>query len=160
MKITIAAVGRMKPSPEKELVTHYEERFVRASKQLGLGKLEIREVEEKRRIEGPERQALEADLLSETLPKGSTIIALDERGKQISSQAFADLLNRHLDSGTSDLAFAIGGADGLTAEFKKDAHQTISLGAATWPHMLARVLLTEQLYRAATILAGHPYHKN
>lgn len=160
MKISLIAVGKMKPSPEKDLVRHYQSRLQPVAKQIGIGSLDIREVEEKKPVEGRERQVREAQMLRDALPKGATVITLDERGKSLTSKEFAKLIDRHLAAGTSDLAFVIGGADGLTPELKAEADQAISLGAPTWPHMLVRVLLLEQIYRATTILTGHPYHKD
>jgi 23S rRNA (pseudouridine1915-N3)-methyltransferase len=155
MRVTIAAVGRLRAGPERELVDDYLRRFERAGRVNGLGPARVVEVEDRKRG-GP---ASEADLLRAALPGGSAIVALDERGKALSSPAFAELLQARADSGTRDLGFLIGGADGLADEVRAQACLLLSFGPMVWPHMLARVMLSEQLYRAASILAGSPYHR-
>lgn len=159
MKITVVAVGRARAGSQKSLTEHYCNRFDGLSGALGLAKLEITEVEEKRPIKGAERQAREATLLLDATPRHATVIALDERGKSLTSAEFAKLVANLRDTGTRDLAFLIGGADGFSSEIKSRASRALSFGPATWPHMLVRTMLAEQLYRAATIMAGHPYHK-
>ncbi|TNE37171.1 MAG: 23S rRNA (pseudouridine(1915)-N(3))-methyltransferase RlmH [Alphaproteobacteria bacterium] len=160
MKITLLAVGRGKNSPEQDLMARYFERFNALGASLGLGPISLIEVEEKRPIKGPERQRREAELLEKALPVGALRVALDERGKTPTSVEFADLLKRARDTGTPDLVFMIGGAYGFDREFLAAAQQKISFGKMTYPHMLVRALLAEQVYRAATILSGHPYHKD
>ena len=155
MRVQICAVGRLRKSAELDLITDYQTRFDRTGRPLGLGPLTLHEVEDKK---GGGMDA-EAALLSRAIPKGATLIALDERGKLMSSPDFASTLARYRDTGTQDLAFIIGGADGISPELRANAHQSLSFGKMVWPHMLARVMLTEQLYRAASILAGSPYHR-
>lgn len=133
----------------------YLARFGRTGRPLGLGPVEIREVEDRK---GGGRAA-EAALLDRAAPAGAARVVLDERGRMLSSPDFADMLARWRDQGRSDLAFLIGGADGLDPALRKGADMAISFGPMVWPHMLARVMLTEQLYRAAAILAGTPYHR-
>ncbi len=118
---------------------------------------QLREVEDKRGPTG--RVAREADLLLSALPKGATVVALDERGKALSSVELAHRLARWRDEGAGDIAFAIGGADGLDDAVRARADLVLSLGAMTWPHLMVRAMLAEQLYRAQQILAGHPYHR-
>lgn len=160
MKIYIIAIGKGKKSAEQELADKHLARFNAASKTLGFGATTIIEVEEKRPLKGAERQAREADLLRGVIPSGAEVIALDERGKPQTSAEFARWLASLRDQGTRDLVFLIGGADGFHQDFKNELPQKISFGSATWPHMMVRAMLTEQLYRAATILSGHPYHKD
>lgn len=155
MRVTILAVGRMKSGPEAELVGDYLERFSRTGRGLGLGPADLREVEDRK----GGGQAAEAKLLAEAMPRGAVVAALDERGKVITSPAFSDLLCRHRDDGARDMVFVLGGADGLTPELRATADLTLSFGKMVWPHMLARVMLAEQLYRAAGIAAGTPYHR-
>lgn len=159
MRVTILAIGRIKPGPEKDLIDDYKKRFDGAGSALGFSKLEIRELEVKKRVEGEERKRLEAQLLLEALPKGAFVIALDERGKTLSSKAFADLLAEKRDMSVPDLVFIIGGAEGLTDAVRQKAGKLMSFSPMTWPHILVRVMLNEQLYRGISILAGHPYHK-
>lgn len=120
--------------------------------------LEIVEVAERRKLTAAELKSRESDLLTAALPAGAVRIAMDERGKTLSSQNFADKLGAWRDQGR-DIAFLIGGAGGLAPEHRKNADLVLSFGAATWPHMLARVMLVEQIYRAQEILAGNPYHR-
>jgi len=155
LRVTLVAVGRLRGGPEAELVADYLARFDRTARPLGLGPARLVEVEA-RRGGGP---AEEAVLIDAALPKGAALALLDERGAQVTSPEFAALLRRLADSGTRDVAFAIGGADGLDPSLRGRAAHVISLGRMVWPHMLARVMLAEQLYRAAAILAGAPYHR-
>jgi len=149
------AVGRLRGGPEAELVADYLARFDRAARPFGLGPARLVEVEA-RRSGGPPEEAM---LIDAALPSGALLAALDERGTQFSSPEFAALLRRLADSGTRDLAIAVGGADGLAPELRDRARHVLSFGRLVWPHMLARVMLAEQLYRAAAILAGAPYHR-
>lgn len=155
MRITILAVGRLRAGPESLLIADYLARFDRTGRPLGLGPAQVVEVED-RRNGGP---AGEAALLNAALPRGACLVALDERGDTPDSPGFAAMLRREADSGTRDLAFAIGGADGLDPGLRDAATRRLSFGRMVWPHMLARVMLAEQLYRAASILAGSPYHR-
>jgi 23S rRNA (pseudouridine1915-N3)-methyltransferase len=155
LRVTIVAVGRLRGGPEAELVADYLARFDRTARPLGLGPARVVEVED-RRGGGP---AAEAALLLAALPKGATLAALDERGRTLSSPELAELMRRAADAGSRDLAFAIGGADGLDASIRDAADHRLSLGRMVWPHMLVRAMLAEQLYRAASILAGTPYHR-
>lgn len=151
MRITIAAIGKLKSGPHRDLAAHYIRRL--------RWPLVVREVEERRKLPPPELKAREAALLLAAIPKGATAVVLDERGTALSSPEFAKRLARWRDSGVADLAFVIGGADGLDDAVRRQAAFLLSLGPARWPHFLARGMLLEQLYRAETLLAGHPYHR-
>ncbi|PTQ74945.1 23S rRNA (pseudouridine(1915)-N(3))-methyltransferase RlmH [Celeribacter persicus] len=155
MKVHICAVGRLRKGPEATLIDDYTTRFDRTGRALGLGPLTISEVEDKK----GGGMAAEATLLERALPKGAVIVTMDERGQVISSPDFAEKLASWRDAGRSDVAFVIGGADGIDPDLRAQADFSISLGKMVWPHMLARAMLTEQLYRAASILAGSPYHR-
>lgn len=156
MRIVICAVGRSRPGALRIL---YEDYASRIDGTRLFGRVELREVEERRTLPAPELKLREGELLTAALPKGATIVALDGRGQSLSSEAFAARLGKWRDNGTADLAFVIGGADGLDKPIVEKASLVLSLGAMTWPHLLARAMLAEQIYRAATILQGHPYHR-
>lgn len=156
MRVHICAVGRLRGGPESTLITDYTTRFDRTGRALGLGPLSCIEVEDRK---GGGMTA-EADLLRRSVPKGALICCLDERGTVETSPKFAQRLGGWRDAGRSDVAFIIGGADGIAPELRNDADHLLSFGAMVWPHMLVRVMLTEQLYRAASILAGSPYHRS
>ncbi|MDT8326509.1 MAG: 23S rRNA (pseudouridine(1915)-N(3))-methyltransferase RlmH [Roseovarius sp.] len=155
MRIHICAVGRLRTGPERALIDDYLTRFDRTGRALGLGPAQLLEVEDKK----GGGMAAEAALLERVIPKASVIVALDERGKVQSSPEFADQLGTWRDSGRGDVAFVIGGADGIAPELRGRADFKLSFGRMVWPHMLVRVMLCEQLYRAASILAGSPYHR-
>jgi 23S rRNA (pseudouridine1915-N3)-methyltransferase len=156
MRVQICAVGRIKSGePERTLIDDYVTRFNRTGKPLGLGPLVESEVDDRK---GGGMQA-EAELLSRACPAGALIVVLDERGPVMSSPAFAADLARWRDSGRQDVSFVIGGADGIDPAFRARADATLSFGQMVWPHRLVRVMLAEQLYRAATILGGGPYHR-
>lgn len=151
MHLWLAAVGRAKPGPELDLFQQYARRLTPP--------LTLREVEEKRPLPVPERKSREADLLLAAIPAGAVVVALDERGKSLASQSFADLLGRWRDDGRADVAFLIGGADGHGDAVRARADLLLSFGAMTWPHMLVRAMAAEQLWRAQAISSGHPYHR-
>ena len=155
MRVHICAVGRLRAGPERELIDDYLTRFDRTGRALGLGPANLVEVEDKK----GGGMGAEAALLERAIPKGAVICALDERGKLMSSPDFAAQLGRWRDDGRGDVAFVIGGADGIDPALRARADAKLSFGKMVWPHMLARVMLTEQLYRAASILAGSPYHR-
>lgn len=155
MKIHLCAVGRLRTGPEKALIDDYVTRFDRTGRALGLGPLSLIEVEDKK----GGGMAAEAALLEKAIPKGALICIMDERGKLQSSPQFAEMLAGWRDNGRQDLALVIGGADGIDPSLRAKADFTLSFGKMVWPHMLVRVMLSEQLYRAASILAGSPYHR-
>ena len=155
MRVHICAVGRLRAGPEADLIDDYLTRFDRTGRGMGLGPAKIIEVEDRKNA----GMGAEADLLRRALPKGSLICCLDERGKVETSPAFATRLGGWRDAGRSDVAFIIGGADGIDPSLRTLADHKLSFGAMVWPHMLVRVMLAEQLYRAASILGGAPYHR-
>lgn len=154
MKISIVAVGRLPRSPELDLVNLYVDRATAAGRALALGPVEVVEVEARK-----PGKAAEADVLRPHLA-GAHVIACDERGQARASRAFAGELGRLRDDGHRRLAFLIGGADGLDPALVAEAHGKLAFGPQTWPHALARAMLAEQIYRAVTILAGGPYHRD
>lgn len=155
MRVHICAVGRLRAGPERELLDDYLARFGRTGRALGLGPAAVIEVEDRK----GGGMAAEAALLERAIPAGAVIMALDERGAVLSSPEFAGKLADWRDQGRGDLALVIGGADGIAPDLLERADARLSFGPMVWPHMLARVMLSEQLYRAATILAGGPYHR-
>ncbi|MBX3523793.1 MAG: 23S rRNA (pseudouridine(1915)-N(3))-methyltransferase RlmH [Xanthobacteraceae bacterium] len=159
MRLLIAAVGRLKAGPERELLARYVERANASGKSLSLAPLDIVEISESPAQTATKRKADEAKALLAAIPEKAKIIALDERGKNISSEDFSNRLARLRDDGAACIAFMIGGADGLDETLRKKADIVIGFGAATFPHQLVRILLAEQIYRAVTILSGHPYHR-
>lgn len=159
MRILLAAVGRLKVGAERQLYEHYAARFEAAGRGQGLGPLRLTELPEGRSSERDARTSDEAQRLMAAVADASVRIALDERGKALGSEEFARLLARFRDDGTKSLAFLIGGPDGHHGTVQGAATLRLSLGAMTLPHGLARVVLVEQIYRAATILSGHPYHR-
>lgn len=159
MRIAIVAIGRLKQGPERELADRYRERFDDAGRKLGFRGLEIHEISESRAREAQARIAEEGAAMAALVHEKSSIIALDERGDSIDSVAFARHLGRWRDESVPDAVFLIGGADGLSPELRRKAKLRLAFGKATWPHQMVRVMLLEQIYRAATILSGHPYHR-
>ncbi|PRD37809.1 UNVERIFIED_CONTAM: rlmH [Trichonephila clavipes] len=155
MRVHLCAVGRLRAGPERDLIDDYTTRFDRTGRALALGPFTEHEIEDRK---GGGMEA-EAALLERALPSGALLITLDERGKLLSSPEFADHLAKWRDDGRQDVAFVIGGADGIAPALRARADFSISFGKMVWPHMLVRVMLTEQLYRAASILSGAPYHR-
>ncbi len=151
MKVWLAAVGRAKPGPEQDLYHQYARRLT--------APITLREVEEKRPLPVAARMAREAEMLLAAIPERAVVVALDERGKSMGSEDFAALIGRWRDDGVTDLAFLIGGADGHGDVVRARAQVLLSFGAMTWPHMLVRAMLAEQVWRAQAILSGHPYHR-
>lgn len=158
MRIAVVAVGRLKAGPERDLAARYGGRLAAGAKAVGLPAPDLREVDESRARSADTRRREEARAMEPLLAPGSLRIALDERGRDWTSDAFADVLRRARDEGRS-VGFAIGGPDGLDPDFRAGLDHVLRFGAITMPHGLVRVLLLEQIYRAATILAGHPYHR-
>jgi 23S rRNA (pseudouridine1915-N3)-methyltransferase len=156
MLVTIAAVGKLKAGPERELYDRYVERAAAAGRGLALT-FTTREFPESRAGAVAARKDQEADAL---LGVGGITIALDESGKTMDSRAFAGRLARWRDDGAGELTFAIGGPDGHGSALLQKSVLRLAFGPMTWPHQLARIMLAEQLYRAVTILSGHPYHRD
>lgn len=158
MRIVIAAVGRMKSGPERELVSRYLDRASASGKPLALTGFDVIELGESRAGSAAARKVEEARGLRVALPDGIRV-ALDERGKSLGSDAFASLLARWRDDGRPAASFVIGGADGIDPDLVGKADLSLSFSPMVWPHQLVRIMLAEQLYRATTILSGHPYHR-
>ena len=158
MLITIAAVGRLKAGAERELFDRFLERADAAGRKLGLT-FTVREFPESRAGSADSRKQEEATAIVAALGQRGTFVALDEHGKDLASPAFANRIARWRDGGVSDIVFVIGGADGHGPTLLDKAELRLAFGEMTWPHQLARVMLAEQLYRAVTILSGHPYHR-
>lgn len=156
--VRLLAVGRMKAGPERELFERYWQRTTPMAKQLGFGVLDMVELRESPAQTGDQRKAAEATELLAKLPDGAALIALDERGKAITTPQFSSKLETFKDAG-KPVALIIGGPDGLDGSVRQRADLVISFGAMTIPHQLVRVLAAEQLYRAMTVLSGHPYHR-
>jgi 23S rRNA (pseudouridine1915-N3)-methyltransferase len=159
MRIVVAAVGRLKAGAERELAERYRDRAVKTGRSLGIRDIEIIEVKDSRARE-PERRVLEESIaLASVVPDGAAVIALDPRGESLSSESFTAHLRSLSQSGRTSAFFAIGGADGLGEAVRARADLTLAFGTSTWPHQLVRIMLLEQIYRAFTILSGHPYHR-
>lgn len=160
MRVSIYAVGRMKAGPERELVDRYFDRFSKSGSALGFEFTGVNEIPESRAQSSDLRKREEAGRLYDALNAGAALILLDERGKSLTSETFADRLGQIRDQGKKQLIVAIGGPDGHDPELRKRADLVLALGTLTWPHQIARILVAEQLYRAATIMSGHPYHRS
>jgi len=159
MRLVVIAIGRLKQGPERELAERYSERFDDIGRKLGFRGLEIHEIPESRARDVAARVAEEAAAISALIPEKYVLVALDERGQNVDSTTFARHLGRWRDEGNANTIFTIGGADGLSPDLQRKAKLRMAFGSATWPHQMVRVMLLEQIYRAATILAGHPYHR-
>ena len=159
MRLVVISVGRLKQGPERELAERYRDRFDDIGRKLGFRGLEVQEVPESRARDAATRMAEEGVAISALIPEKSVLVTLDEHGASIDSAGFASHLRRWRDDSVANNVFVIGGADGLSPDLRRKSKLTVAFGAATWPHQLVRVMLLEQIYRAATILAGHPYHR-
>jgi 23S rRNA (pseudouridine1915-N3)-methyltransferase len=159
VRLTVAAIGRLKEGPERELAERYRKRAEQVGRRIGIRDVEILEIRESRAQEVGKRRIEESIALANVIPEKAVTIILDERGDNLDSAAFASRLGRWRDDGRPAAVFIIGGDDGLAPSLREKASLTIAFGAATWPHQLVRVMLVEQIYRALTILSGHPYHR-
>jgi 23S rRNA (pseudouridine1915-N3)-methyltransferase len=159
MRVTLAAVGRARSEPENALFQHYWRRAQVAGVRLGFTGFGTVIVETSRQPIPERRMHEEAERLTRKSPSATHRIVCDQRGHSLTSNAFAASLAALRDSGTSDVLFVIGGPDGLAAAIRDGAQQRMAFGAQTWPHLLVRAMLAEQIYRALTILSGHPYHR-
>jgi 23S rRNA (pseudouridine1915-N3)-methyltransferase len=159
MRLVVAAIGRLKTGPERELAERYRERASKFGRGVGLHPLDIIEIDESSARRPQDRLTQEGNALNGLMSGGGARIALDGRGQPVTSEQFAERLARWRDNGRPAAYFVIGGADGLAGDLKQRADLVLSFGTATWPHQLVRIMLLEQLYRAMTILAGHPYHR-
>ncbi|SFI78391.1 MULTISPECIES: 23S rRNA (pseudouridine(1915)-N(3))-methyltransferase RlmH [unclassified Phyllobacterium] len=159
MRITVFAVGRMKSGPERELADRYFDRLKKTGAPLGLEFTSVTEITESRAQQPELRKQEESAKVLEALDQGGVLVLLDERGKTLSSEAFAEKIARFRDDGKRQLLLAIGGPDGHDPALRDRADLVLALGAMTWPHQIVRILVAEQMYRATTILSGHPYHR-
>jgi len=160
MRLSIAAVGRLKQGPERDLAERYGKRAADAGRKLGFAPVDVVEVRESRARDAGTRIAEESNALRDTVPIGAAVVALDTRGESLTSEELADRLRRWQAGGRSAVVFLIGGADGLADSLRGRADLRLAFGKATWPHQLVRIMLLEQIYRAVTILSGHPYHRS
>jgi len=160
MRIQISAIGAKPGASEAALIEDYTKRANALGRNMGFSGPKIVTFEAPRSLSGSQRQKKESSLLLNSVPSGANIVALDERGQTLNSEKFAARLGQWRDDGISDVVFLIGGADGHDPAVAERATLLLSFGALTWPHMLARVMLSEQLYRAMTIHSGHPYHRS
>ena len=159
MRIIVAAVGRLKQGPETELSARYRKRAAQTGRQLGLRDVEVIEIRESRVGDAGKRMIEESIALANIIPENAAVVVLDSRGESLDSSALAAQLGKWRENGQPAAVFLIGGADGLAANLGEKASLRLSFGKATWPHQLVRVMLLEQIYRATTILTGHPYHR-
>ncbi|MEE4235808.1 MAG: 23S rRNA (pseudouridine(1915)-N(3))-methyltransferase RlmH [Anderseniella sp.] len=160
MKLSIAAIGRMKSGPEADLLAIYLARARQQGRPAGITAITLADTAESRKDSAGARKADEARWLLGTAGPAACLVALDERGKTLSSEEFAGLIRQELDAGTSEIAFCLGGPDGHGQALRDAARHLVSFGRMTWPHKLARVMLAEQVYRSVTILVNHPYHRD
>ncbi|MDP3898247.1 MAG: 23S rRNA (pseudouridine(1915)-N(3))-methyltransferase RlmH [Mesorhizobium sp.] len=159
MRVCIHAVGRMKAGPERDLAARYLDRFAKTGPALGLEWAGVAEIPESRAQDAAGRKLEEGRKLLDAVGTGGTLVLLDETGVALGSEAFAAKLTQLQDIGSRHVWFAIGGADGHDPDLRPGAALVLSFGAMTWPHQMVRIMLAEQLYRATTILSGHPYHR-
>jgi 23S rRNA (pseudouridine1915-N3)-methyltransferase len=159
MRLVVAAIGRLKQGPERDLAQRYRERIAKTGRAIGFQDIEVVEIAESRAREAARRQTEESIALAQLVPDRAVTVLLDERGEDLGSAGFADALRRWRDEGRTAAVFVIGGPDGVAQNLRQDADLSLAFGAATWPHQLVRIMLMEQLYRAVTLLAGHPYHR-
>ncbi len=159
MRILLICVGRLKTGPERELFTGYFTRLMETARGVGISAVDLREVDELRARRPEDRREEEAAAIIAAAPSGASLVALDERGDSPTSEEWAADIGRARDAAQPFYLVVIGGPDGLSASLRAKARRVVSFGAMTWPHQLARVMASEQLYRALTILSGHPYHR-
>jgi 23S rRNA (pseudouridine1915-N3)-methyltransferase len=159
MRLIVAAIGRLKAGPERELAERFRDRVAKAGRAVGLRDIEIVEIRESKAADVARRVLEESIALANIVPERAVVVALDETGENLASGSFTGMLRSWRDAGRPAAVFCIGGADGLGEDVRRRADLKLAFGAATWPHQLVRIMLLEQLYRAVTILAGHPYHR-
>jgi len=159
MRVTIVAIGSARGSSEGALCEQFLDRATKLGRNMGFTQLAIEELNAGKARDVATRMSDEAERLSAKVPAGAHVVLLDAKGKGMTSEDFAEMLGSLRDVGTKDIAFVIGGPDGLKSLPGQKAGRSLAFGPQTWPHLLARVLLLEQIYRAMTILAGHPYHR-
>ena len=160
MRIVLICVGRLKAGPEREVFARYFKRLNETARTAGVAGVDLREVGESRARRPEDRREEEAAAILAATPSGAVLIALDERGDSTTSEEWAAEIGRVRDAGYAAYLVVIGGPDGLSASLRAKARRVVSFGAVTWPHQLVRVMAGEQLYRALSILCGHPYHRS
>jgi 23S rRNA (pseudouridine1915-N3)-methyltransferase len=158
MRVLVLAIGRLKDA-EADLAERYRKRAAQAGRALGLRDVEIIEIRESRAADIGKRRIEESIAIANMIPDGALTVILDETGDNLASVALADQIRTWRDGGQRAVAFVIGGADGLADSLRDGAKLKLAFGVATWPHQLVRIMLLEQIYRATTILSGHPYHR-
>jgi 23S rRNA (pseudouridine1915-N3)-methyltransferase len=159
MRLIVAAIGRLKAGPERELAERFRDRVAKAGRAVGLRDIEIVEIRDSKAVDVARRVLEESIALANIIPERAVVVALDATGQNLDSNSFTGLVRSWRDAGRPAVVFCIGGADGLGADVKRRADLKLAFGAATWPHQLVRIMLLEQLYRTVTMLAGHPYHR-
>ncbi len=159
MRFTLSCIGRMKAGADKDLFDRYMDRARKTGRGLGITDVNLQEMPESRAQRADDRKAEEAKGLLNAVSNGARLVVLDENGKNLTSPKFSEKLEAWKNEGVPEVVFAIGGADGHGAEVLERADLKLALGAMTWPHQIARILLAEQIYRAMTIQSGHPYHR-
>jgi 23S rRNA (pseudouridine1915-N3)-methyltransferase len=159
MRLIVAAIGRLKAGPERELAERFRDRVAKAGRAVGLRDIEIVEIRESKAAETARRVLEESIALANIVPERAVLVALDETGENLDSGSFTGTLRGWRDAGRPAAVFCIGGADGLGEDVRRRAELKLAFGAATWPHQLVRIMLLEQIYRAVSILSGHPYHR-
>ena len=159
MRLIVAAIGRLKMGPETELSERYRKRAMQTGRSSGIRNIDIIEIRESRASDPGKRMIEESIALANVIPEGAAVVLLDSRGENFESGALAAQLAQWRGQDRPAAVFIIGGPDGLAASLQEKASLKLAFGAATWPHQLARIMLMEQIYRATTILSGHPYHR-
>jgi 23S rRNA (pseudouridine1915-N3)-methyltransferase len=159
MRVVVAAVGRLKQGPERELAASYRKRAEATGRALGFRDIEVVEIRESRAQDTERRRVEEAIAIASIIPEGAIVVCLDERGENLDSASLAGLLREWRTEDRAAVCFIVGGADGLAPSLLERTKLRVAFGKATWPHQLVRIMLLEQIYRAATILTGHPYHR-
>jgi len=159
MRLIVAAIGRLKAGPERELAERFRDRVAKAGRAVALRDIEVVEIRDSKATDVARRVLEESIAIANIIPERAIVVALDATGDNLDSGSVTGLLRSWRDAGRPAVVFCIGGADGLGADVKRRADLKLAFGAATWPHQMVRIMLLEQLYRAVTILAGHPYHR-
>ncbi len=160
MRVSIAAIGKLKTGPEKLMADDYQKRIEVLGRKAGITSLKINEWSESQGGSAKQRMDDEAQILWAAVPQSALCLVLDERGQSHSSEGFASLIRKQADQGVSDLLFMIGGPDGHAPQTREKANGLIALGPMVWPHRLVRIMLLEQIYRSVTMMVNHPYHRN
>jgi 23S rRNA (pseudouridine1915-N3)-methyltransferase len=159
MRIVVAAIGRMKQGPERELAERFRKRAAASGRSTGLRDVDIIEIRESRAGDAQRRMLEESIAIANIIPDKAVTVIMDERGESMNSASFAGRLQGWRSEDRPAVIFIVGGSDGLATSLRENAHLRLAFGAATWPHQLVRIMLLEQIYRAVTIISGHPYHR-